>query len=172
MERSTGPVEITLLAISVSKLTDQEAIQLELPLPPPDPWRPGSAPGAARWSLDRSMDAARARFGKSAVGCADGPGFVVNPVASDGLGDAGTFAPARGLPGRFDLLVGNLYAELHIALAHVYAARLLPDGEAVLTGILGRLAPSVEDALSAAGLRVTNRLERGEWALIEARVRA
>lgn len=67
-ERSTEPVEITLLAISVSKLTDQEAIQLELPLPPPDPWRPGSAPGAARWSLDRSMDAARARFGKSAVG--------------------------------------------------------------------------------------------------------
>ncbi len=60
--------EITLLGISVSKLTGQEVIQLELPLPPPDPWRPGSQTGAARWALDRSMDAARERFGRSAVG--------------------------------------------------------------------------------------------------------
>ncbi|HZW98504.1 MAG TPA: 50S ribosomal protein L11 methyltransferase [Trueperaceae bacterium] len=114
----------------------------------------------------------RARFAVGTLPSRESSEMVVNPVASDGLGDAGTFAPARGLPGRFDLLVANLYAELHVALAPVYAARLLPDGEAVLTGILGRLAPSVEDALSAAGLRVTNRLERGEWALIEAQVRA
>ena len=60
--------EITLLAVSVSKLTTQVAIQLELELPPPDPWRPGSPTGAARWALDRSMDAARERFGRSAVG--------------------------------------------------------------------------------------------------------
>jgi len=60
--------EVTLLGISVSKLTAQEAIQLELPLPPPDPWRPGSPTGSARWALDRSMDAARERFGRSAVG--------------------------------------------------------------------------------------------------------
>ena len=63
-----GPVEITLLAISVSNLSTQREIQLELPLPPPDPWRPGSETGSARWALDRSMDAARARFGKDAVG--------------------------------------------------------------------------------------------------------
>lgn len=60
--------EITLLGISVSNLTAQAAIQLELPLPPPDPWRPGSETGAARWALDRSVDAARERFGRSAVG--------------------------------------------------------------------------------------------------------
>ncbi|MEE6288326.1 DNA polymerase IV [Georgenia sp. MJ173] len=63
-----GPVEVTLLGISVSNLTAQEAIQLELPLPPPDPWRPGSQTGAARWALDHSMDAIRDRFGRSAVG--------------------------------------------------------------------------------------------------------
>ena len=62
------PVQITLLAISVSNLQAQEAIQLELPLPPPDPWRPGSQTGAARWALDHSMDAVRGRFGSSAVG--------------------------------------------------------------------------------------------------------
>ncbi len=61
-------VEISLLAISVSNLAVQHAIQLELPLQPEDPRRPGSATGAARWALDQSMDAARARFGKDAVG--------------------------------------------------------------------------------------------------------
>ncbi|PFG39844.1 DNA polymerase-4 [Georgenia soli] len=61
-------VDITLLAVSVSNLVRQEAVQLELPLEPEDPWRPGSPAGSARWALDRSMDAARARFGRDAVG--------------------------------------------------------------------------------------------------------
>ncbi|HEY8718097.1 DNA polymerase IV [Pengzhenrongella sp.] len=60
--------EITLLAVSVSNLTDQHAIQQELDLPPPDPWRPGSATGAARRAVDGSMDAIRTRFGGDAVG--------------------------------------------------------------------------------------------------------
>ncbi|HEY3437133.1 MAG TPA: DNA polymerase IV [Actinotalea sp.] len=60
--------EITLLAISVSNLTDQRTIQLELELPPPDPWRPGSTTGAARRAVDGSMDQIRTRFGKDAVG--------------------------------------------------------------------------------------------------------
>ena len=67
-EQTDGPAEITLLGISVSGLTSQEVVQLELELPPPDPWRPGSPTGAARWALDRSMDAARTRFGRDAVG--------------------------------------------------------------------------------------------------------
>lgn len=60
--------EITLLAISVSNLTDQRTIQPELELPPPDPWRPGSATGTARRAVDGSMDAIRERFGRDAVG--------------------------------------------------------------------------------------------------------
>jgi len=67
-EQTDGPAEITLLGISVSGLTSEEVVQLELELPPPDPWRPGSPTGAARWALDRSMDAARTRFGRDAVG--------------------------------------------------------------------------------------------------------
>ena len=63
-----GPVEISLLAISVSNLTVQHAIQLELPVPPDDPRRPGSAIGSARWALDSSVDAVRDRFGREAVG--------------------------------------------------------------------------------------------------------
>ncbi|RYV51969.1 DNA polymerase IV [Pengzhenrongella frigida] len=60
--------EITLLAVSVSNLTDQTTIQPELDLAPSDPWRPGSATGAARRAVDGSMDAIRARFGGEAVG--------------------------------------------------------------------------------------------------------
>ncbi|GAA4288214.1 DNA polymerase IV [Georgenia daeguensis] len=68
IQDQTEAVEITLLAVSVSNLTRQVAVQLELPLQPEDPWRPGSPTGSARWALDRSMDAARARFGRDAVG--------------------------------------------------------------------------------------------------------
>jgi DNA polymerase-4 len=61
-------IEITLLAVSVSNLSAQYTIQLELPLEPEDPHHPGSPTGAARTAVDRSMDAVRARFGKDAVG--------------------------------------------------------------------------------------------------------
>jgi DNA polymerase-4 len=61
--------EITLVAISVSNLTDDATLQLELPLDA-DRHRPGAALGAARWALDRAMDSARDRFGKAAVGYA------------------------------------------------------------------------------------------------------
>jgi len=61
-------VQISLLAVSVSNLAYQHAVQLELPIPPDDPRRPGSATGAARWALDHSVDAVRTRFGRDAVG--------------------------------------------------------------------------------------------------------
>lgn len=63
-----GETEISLLAISVSNLAPQQVIQLELPLEPEDPHRPGSPTGVSRLALDASMDAARARFGRDAVG--------------------------------------------------------------------------------------------------------
>ena len=63
-----GAVEISLLAVSVSNLASQSAVQLELPLDPEDPRRPGSSTGSARWVLDRSMDAIRDKFGRHAVG--------------------------------------------------------------------------------------------------------
>lgn len=61
-------VEISLLAISVSNLSWQHTVQLELPMPPEDPRHPGSATGAARWAVDKTMDAVRSRFGRDAVG--------------------------------------------------------------------------------------------------------
>lgn len=63
-------VEISLLAISVSNLVLHSAVQLELSLSADDRHRPGSAEGAARWALDKSMDAVREKFGRDAVGYA------------------------------------------------------------------------------------------------------
>ena len=67
--------EITLLAVSVSKLRPEHSFQLELPLPSADMQpdarnRPGSAVEACRWDVDRSVDAVRNKFGRSAVGYA------------------------------------------------------------------------------------------------------
>ena len=62
--------EISLLAISVSNLVGQSVLQLELPLAPDDPTRPGSRSGAARWAVDHSIDEVRRRFGRDAVGYA------------------------------------------------------------------------------------------------------
>jgi DNA polymerase-4 len=63
--------EISLLAISVSNLADESALQLELPLGLDGDWpRPGTASGSARWAADKAMDRARERFGRRAVGYA------------------------------------------------------------------------------------------------------
>lgn len=60
---------ISLLAVSVSQIEDDAAIQLDLPLGLADePRRPGAGHGAARWRADRAVDAIRDRFGPDAVG--------------------------------------------------------------------------------------------------------
>jgi len=68
---SDHPAEnmISLLAIGVSHLEDDAALQLELPFElEGEERRPGTAKGAARWVLDRSVDEVRAKFGRDYVG--------------------------------------------------------------------------------------------------------
>jgi DNA polymerase-4 len=65
-----APVEISLLGVSVSHLVIHSAVQLELALSPDDVQRPGCATGAARWALDKSVDAVREKFGRQSVGYA------------------------------------------------------------------------------------------------------
>jgi DNA polymerase-4 len=63
--------QISLLAVSVSRLVDEPALQLALPFTMADDrHRPGTKTGSARWAADRSVDAIRARFGQAAVGYA------------------------------------------------------------------------------------------------------
>ncbi len=67
--------EITLIAVSVSHLRPDHSLQLELPLDSPD-WRRSTGPRhksmieASRWGVDRSIDAIRSKFGRTAVGYA------------------------------------------------------------------------------------------------------
>ena len=86
----------------------------------------------------------------------------------------------------FDVVVANLYAELHASLAGEYRAVLRPAGRLVLTGILAGLGradqaePDVEwstssgremlvrEALAGAGFMLRKRDQQGEWVLLEA----
>jgi len=63
--------DISLLAVSLSQLSYESALQLELPLAMGDEARrPGTEAGAARWALDRAVDAVRLRYGRQSVGYA------------------------------------------------------------------------------------------------------
>lgn len=61
-----GERHVSLLGISMSNLVDQAAVQLVLPFG--SHHRPPEPVVAARWAVDRSLDAVRSRFGRSAAG--------------------------------------------------------------------------------------------------------
>ncbi len=66
---------ITLISVSVANLRPEHSLQLELPLDSPnlsrnEEPRARSAVEASRWGLDRSVDAIREKFGRTAVGYA------------------------------------------------------------------------------------------------------
>ena len=74
---------------------------------------------------------------------------------------------AAGEAGAWDVLVANLYAELHARLAPAYRAALAPGGRALLTGILAEREGLVEEAL-AGSWEIVGRDEDGPWRLLEA----
>ncbi len=60
---------VSLLAVSVSQLEKNAALQMELPLRLADEKRrPGTREGAARWLVDRAMDTVRDGFGRESIG--------------------------------------------------------------------------------------------------------
>lgn len=65
LEGQVGPV--TLIGLSVSKLTTDDHLQLELPLEEGDALRAGSRHDLLRRSLDASVDRVRDRFGKGSL---------------------------------------------------------------------------------------------------------
>lgn len=88
--------------------------------------------------------------------------------------------------GPFDLLVANLFAELHDALMAQYAQALEPGGKLIMTGILAGVGVAddgermtwehssgrenlVRAALGREGFLFIRRQQEGEWVLLEAR---
>ena len=74
----------------------------------------------------------------------------------------------------YDVLVANLYAELHDLLAGEYAAQLRLGAPLILTGILTSKLPLVREALDREGftdvqVRTDGEGAGGEWALVTAR---
>jgi len=69
------------------------------------------------------------------------------------------------LPRRVDVIVANLYAELHVALMEAYLVKLGAGGKLLLSGILTRLEPSVREALPATSPCKVRR--EGEWSFLE-----
>ncbi|WP_309572785.1 50S ribosomal protein L11 methyltransferase [Deinococcus sp.] len=85
-------------------------------------------------------------------------------------GTLGSDLPEHAAPdGVYDVLVANLYAELHDLLAGEYAAHIIPGGPLILTGILAGKLSMVQAALEREDFTdVTVRMD-GEWALVTAR---
>lgn len=68
--------------------------------------------------------------------------------------------------GAFDITVANLFAHNLIELADAIAARLLPGGLAIGSGILSDEAPAVAAAWQAAGLVAQRRDDEDGWATL------
>ncbi|CAM3166624.1 hypothetical protein DEDE109153_00675 [Deinococcus deserti] len=83
-------------------------------------------------------------------------------------GTLGDELPEQAGDEEFDVLVANLYAELHDLLAAEYVAHLRPGGPLVLTGILTSKLGMVQDALNREGFSGIQVREDGEWVLVTA----
>ncbi|MDO4264682.1 MAG: 50S ribosomal protein L11 methyltransferase [Deinococcus sp.] len=69
----------------------------------------------------------------------------------------------------YDVLVANLYAELHDLLAGEYAAQMVAGAPLILTGILTSKLELVQAALDREGFEDVQVRTDGEWALVTAR---
>ncbi len=76
------------------------------------------------------------------------------------------FLPLSSVPGSFDLVVGNIIAEILIDLKEEILARCVPGGRLVLSGILTEKSAWVEEEYSAAGARTIRSKTDGQWAAL------
>jgi ribosomal protein L11 methyltransferase len=97
-------------------------------------------------------------------------GIDIDPVAivdargnalRNGVEVALDTTPLAQVQGRFELVVANIFAEVLVQMAPDLAR--LCAGHLVLAGILADRSERVEQAMSAQGLRVEERLQDGEW---------
>ncbi|MCL2815376.1 MAG: 50S ribosomal protein L11 methyltransferase [Oscillospiraceae bacterium] len=68
---------------------------------------------------------------------------------------------------KYDLVLANIVPGVIIALLSFVKDVLLPGGAAVLSGIIGRYVPEVEEAASALGFFVTGKTKENDWHCLE-----
>ena len=66
------------------------------------------------------------------------------------------------------MVLANLIASLLVRLAPELRAELAPSGTLLASGIFADREAEVRDAFEGAGLRVTDRLEEGDWVALDA----
>jgi ribosomal protein L11 methyltransferase len=71
--------------------------------------------------------------------------------------------PSSRIPHPFDLIVANIIAKVHAALAADYVGALKPGGVLLVSGIIADREPEVLAAFEAAGLRQIERRQEGDW---------
>jgi ribosomal protein L11 methyltransferase len=73
---------------------------------------------------------------------------------------------AQVSPSGYDLILANILAEVIVAMAPALARELAPGGTLVTSGILAQKGDMVAEALTAAGLTVTERPREEEWVAV------
>ena len=71
----------------------------------------------------------------------------------------------------YDLIIANILAGPLIALARDISGALGPGGRLILAGLLDRQAAAVTRAYARQGLRLADRIDRGEWPTLVLRKR-
>jgi ribosomal protein L11 methyltransferase len=67
---------------------------------------------------------------------------------------------------RFDLILANINLRVIRAVLPALAARLAPDGRAILSGVLREHEATLRDIITATGLRLAGRRREGDWLAI------
>jgi ribosomal protein L11 methyltransferase len=91
-----------------------------------------------------------------------GENFDRNGVRSVARGTGGLEAA----PGRYDLVMANIQADVLAQLAPQLPAHVAAGGALVLSGLLTNQAHEVTEAYQAVGLRLEQRYDEGEWAAV------
>ncbi len=98
--------------------------------------------------------------------------FAIDPASGDELDWAQTEAVPVLSPGEpFDVILANLFAELHRVLAPAYRAHLSESGLLIASGVLQEQGEAAEASL-AGHFTVEERLIEGDWITLVARPKA
>jgi ribosomal protein L11 methyltransferase len=89
------------------------------------------------------------------------PGDAIALVAADGMDDPRIQAAAP-----FDLIIANILAGPLIALAPDLSATLAQNGTIILAGLLASQAEDVLAAYASTGMRLTARIDSGDWSIL------